>query len=106
LAIWLLKILFLAPKNSVFNVGSSTEISIQDLANSVQSLVGSGLNVVCSDQNAANTSLSSRYIPSIEKAKRELNLSEFTDLGEAITKTYNWYKNESSNTCRGTGDKA
>lgn len=106
LAIWLLKILFLAPKNSVFNVGSSIEISIQDLAYSVRDLVGSGLNVVCSDQNSVNTSLSSRYIPSIEKAKHELGLSEFTDLGSAIIKTYNWYKNESSNTCRRPGDKA
>lgn len=92
LVIWLIRILFLAPQNSVYNAGSDQEISVQDLAELVKNTLNKNCEIIFSDGEIVNTSSSLRYVPSIAKAKAELGLRQFTSLPQAIQKTYNWYK--------------
>ncbi len=90
---WLLRILISAPNNSVYNVGSSQEILIEDLANLVVKTLDSKSKIAFSGNQGFNTSSSSRYIPSNEKAKQELGLEEYTSLNQAIKNTFRWYQN-------------
>lgn len=93
LMIWLIKILISAPDNSVYNVGSSREILIEDLANLVIKTLSSKSKITFSDGKRFNTSLSSRYVPSNKKIKTELDLEEYTSLEQSIKNTFLWYQN-------------
>lgn len=92
LIIWLLKILLTAKNNIAYNVGSSQEILIEDLASLVVKTLDSNSKINYSKEVSFNTSSSSRYIPSNEKAISELGLKEITSLENSIEKTFNWYQ--------------
>ena len=73
---WLLKILLAAShKYQIFNVGSDKAISIKDLALNICSIVKKKLVL---SKNISKTI--DFYVPSIEKAKNELNLKVKRDL--------------------------
>lgn len=93
LTIWLMRILLSAPSAAVYNVGSSREILIHDLADLVIKTLESKSKIAFLDGESFNTSSSSRYIPSNSKACKELGLEEYTSLESAIKKSALWYQN-------------
>jgi len=91
LTIWLWIILLNGRNCTAYNVGSDQPISILALANLV---------ISCSeekrDYQISNFKVSylgaNFYVPSIEKARKELGLSVYTDLQSSIQKTIKFYK--------------
>jgi nucleoside-diphosphate-sugar epimerase len=95
---WLLAILVNASEGAVFNVGSDQEIQLKDLAEMMNhersgfelGIQGKGVEVLgvpClgSKRNA--------YVPSTDKAKKELGLKIRVDLAQAIQRTISWHIN-------------
>ncbi len=89
---WLLTILLKGKTNEAYNVGSDKAISIADLAKVVCKYSSTGNTRVNIAQKAVDGILSSRYVPCIDKAKKELNLKCKISLEDAIQKTINWNK--------------
>lgn len=89
LAIWLWTILFKGIPSRPYNVGSEDEISIAGLANKVSIISGRnpGINIPSKVLKAAH---SERYVPSTERARRELNLQQIVSLEDAIKRTIAW----------------
>ena len=88
---WLWKILFKGAVNEPYNVGSDKSISIFDLAKLICERQGNqGTNVMINTPSAGQ--LSNRYVPSIFKAKEDLNLVLNVSLDEAIDRTVTFYK--------------
>lgn len=89
LAVWLWTILFRAPSARAYNVGSSEDLTIKQMADVVAAEVG-GRSLV----NLARTSTAgqpiSRYVPSVTRAQFELGLVGAISLPEAIRRTVNW----------------
>jgi dTDP-glucose 4,6-dehydratase len=84
LVLWLLAILLHGESGEAYNVGSDVEISIKDLANIV-ALQVPGTKIIV--QNKAELSgKRSKYVPSIEKVKTDLQLSVNVDLNKSIKK--------------------
>jgi nucleoside-diphosphate-sugar epimerase len=81
LVIWLLRILSSGKANAIYNVGSDVAINIKKLA--LEIAAGDvGVSISQSDVQGGN-----RYVPSIEKAKIELELQCYTSLERSIQKT-------------------
>ncbi len=87
LAEWLWVILFDGKSMRPYNVGSEMEISVGDLAGAVARQFGVEARIA---GVAAVGRPVERYVPSTERARVELNLSERTSIGEAIRKTSEW----------------
>lgn len=83
LIVWLLKILFSGKNLTAFNVGSDQSISIAELAERVVAVTNPGLEIKIKLQKDTSKPLE-QYVPSVEKAKRELGLEVWTDLITAI----------------------
>lgn len=85
LSLWCLSILTsLKDQTQIYNVGSSKEISLKDLAYKINSILdGSGVRVLGRD----NFDTALRYIPCTTKITSELGLKEHTSLDEGIIKT-------------------
>lgn len=86
LVIWLLRILSSGRVNHIYNVGSDVDLTIGDLACKIG---GKDYN---SEKLNINI-LGGRYVPSIKKAKEELDLQCYTSLNSAIEKTLRFYRN-------------
>ena len=67
----------------IFNVGSDREIEIRDLAYLVSKVFNVGLNIY----NDISSEFVDRYIPSIDKAQKELGLSSNYEIIESICKS-------------------
>ncbi|MDB5510654.1 MAG: epimerase, partial [Enterovirga sp.] len=83
LAVWLLALLARGAPGGLYNVGSDRAIGIGDLARLVGAVVPGAGDVSVRgelDRNAARN----RYVPSIDRARRELGLDVWTPLEEAI----------------------
>ena len=89
LAIWLWTILFKGQPCHPYNVGSDRSISIAELASLVRELVAPGSAVIVS-QRADPSQPPPRYVPSIERARKELALESWVPLEEAIQMTARW----------------
>lgn len=86
LMIWLLKILTEGKSCYPYNVGSDEAINLESLANIVSQYSANNLGVEIAH---AKTSVPPEiYVPSIERAKNELGLKVFTNLKDAIDKTF------------------
>jgi nucleoside-diphosphate-sugar epimerase len=84
LAEWLLTLADNANINCpIFNVGSDREIEIRDLAQVVSNFFNVGVKYL----SAINSSEIDRYIPSIEKAQKQLGLKENFDINSSIKRT-------------------
>ncbi|MEI9974824.1 MAG: NAD-dependent epimerase/dehydratase family protein [Ignavibacteriota bacterium] len=90
LAAWLWTMLLRAPSGVPFNVGSSQEISIADLACRVVESVSPETEV-----HIAGTSVpgapASRYVPDTRRAAQVLGLQSWIPLEEGIRRTYDWH---------------
>lgn len=84
--VWLMKAL-IYPKNEIYNIGSSKEISIKGLAEAIAFEFGNTVEVeVLGKTSAADNFTRKIYVPNNEKAKRDLDVDEWTSLDEMIRK--------------------
>jgi dTDP-glucose 4,6-dehydratase len=95
LAVWLWTLLLRAPANSAYNVGSETPVTIRELADKVAA-AGTGLRRVRVEGVPAVGFAPNWYVPSTEKARRDLGLRMAIPLDEAIRRTATWYGSQAS----------
>ena len=88
---WLLTILAKGKSNYPYNVGSDHAISILETAKAVNTAFGGNLTIKLGKKPLID-GRPSRYVPSTDRAKNELGLDQWTDLGTSITKTIDWYR--------------
>ncbi|SOE68857.1 Nucleoside-diphosphate-sugar epimerase [Burkholderia sp. OK233] len=86
--IWLLHVLLAGEHGNAYNVGSEREISIIELARAIESLCGSAVPAVPGLPPKAGPA--PRYVPDTAKARKTLNVEEFTPIELALAKTINW----------------
>jgi dTDP-glucose 4,6-dehydratase len=91
LAIWLWTILFRGQARRPYNAGSPEAISILDLARAIAREIAPEASI-CVAQQAAAGAPAQRYVPSTERAERELGLRVWTPLDEAIRRTHAWHR--------------
>ncbi len=91
LAEWLLTILLKGRAGEAYNVGSDVDLSIAEVAELVRRFVGCD-NEIIIRQAAEPGVLPARYVPSVEKARRELDLDVRMDLEEAVGRTVESWK--------------
>ena len=87
LADWLLALIDRGTSGVAYNVGSDQAISILDLAKLVKSNLSSNADIELMCSSDGNDVIRNRYIPSIEKIKRELNVEITVPLSKAIELT-------------------
>ena len=87
LAEWLLIMLLSDLKNEIFNIGSDHAISIYDLAYFVRKTLSRKNPIVFARKKTNSIKNSSRYIPSIDKARGKLDLKLKVELKDSILKT-------------------
>jgi dTDP-glucose 4,6-dehydratase len=90
LAIWLWTILFRGQSARPYNVGSPAEISIVELARAIAREVAPGAEIQIARQ-AVPGAPAARYVPSTDRAQRELGLQVWIPLDEAIRRTRAWH---------------
>lgn len=90
LMVWLISILVFGKNNVAYNVGSDEPISILETAKKVASF-SEGIEVNVSKKPSPDA-LPERYVPSIERAKNDLNLRNRVTIDDAILKTIQWYQ--------------
>ncbi len=87
--VWLLKML-VNSRNQVYNVGSSKDITIADLAKRISKQYGIANEVdIKGGELGQDNFTRNYYVPSTSKIKKELNVSEWTDLDQIIFKMKN-----------------
>jgi nucleoside-diphosphate-sugar epimerase len=91
LIIWLLHILCRGDAGVAYNVGSDESISIAELAKLVAKCFEDSPEVVIA-KAAEPGKLAERYVPSVQKVRKELGLTEKISLVNAIEKTIEWYR--------------
>ena len=89
LAIWLWTILLIGKNCRPYNVGSSKEISIKDLADTISRFSTPALPVIM--QTEAKPGIpAERYVPNTVRARDELGLTESVSIDNAIKRTIMW----------------
>jgi len=73
-----------------YNVGSEQEITIKDLAIQVASCTNRNAGVVI--HGVDNSETITRYVPSADRALKELGISQIVHLSQAISRTSTWLK--------------
>ncbi len=89
LAIWLWKILFRAPSERAYNVGSDVDMSIAEIAQATNRVFGDTLQIQIKSQALPNAPVL-RYVPSVERARHDLNLQPYISVADALDKTIRW----------------
>jgi nucleoside-diphosphate-sugar epimerase len=90
LMIWLWQILCGGENGRAYNVGSEQAVALSDLAHAIAESATPQLPVVIAKQ-ADPTMLPARYIPSTQRAQRELALKQWINLEDSIQRTLNWW---------------
>src|ERR1039457_6547484 len=90
LAVWLWTILFQAPALVPINVGSGRDVSILELAQTVEKTLAPGTRIDVAKQAVAGAA-PARYVPSVRRAEELLGLRETVGLEEAIRRTAAWH---------------
>jgi dTDP-glucose 4,6-dehydratase len=91
LIIWLITILAKGKSIYPYNVGSDESIDILTLARLVARCSGRNINIIIEKQKHFNQA-KNIYVPSIQRARKELGLKVYTSLKDAIQKTFLFYK--------------
>lgn len=79
----------------VFNVGNPVETSILELANAVQTLIGTDLPVICEPYEkhfGAGFEDTRRRVPSVDRIKNLLGWEPTIALEDGLSKTLEWWK--------------
>jgi len=89
LVTWLLTLLLKGRNGQLYNVGSDQAISIGELAILVRDVLSPKKTVKMLGQSnrSVGNAMRSRYVPEIEKARKELGLDVWTSLAESIRAT-------------------
>lgn len=95
LVIWLWTVLFNGESLRPYNVGSDESYSIAEIAQFVAETFEPTLEVTIKQKPIAGI-LPERYVPDIRRAKRELQLVQYTSLTRAIHRTKEWYAEQSA----------
>jgi dTDP-glucose 4,6-dehydratase len=75
---------------NAYNVGSEQEVSIRHLAAEVVKCTNREVEVVV---NGVDTSENvTRYVPSVERIKKEIGVSQSVSLHQSLLRTSNWLK--------------
>ena len=90
LAVWLWTILLRAPALVPINVGSGRDVSILELAQTVEKTLAPGTRIDVAKQAVAGAA-PARYVPSVRRAEELLGLRETVGLEEAIRRTAAWH---------------
>lgn len=90
LAVWLWTILAKGTAGRPYNVGSENAISVRDVANLVAR--SSSPEVTVDVRRPPEPGPPPMYIPSTERARRELGLRETVNLEDAVMRTLAWHK--------------
>ena len=98
LAIWLWTILMNGTPGRAYNVGSSTDLTIAQLAATVKTALGSPSDIRIAHP-AAPDSPAARYVPNVDRARNELALCESISLADAIRRTAAWYQLSTTAIC-------
>lgn len=91
LMVWLWTILFRGEISKPYNVGSEEGIDIYTLAKSIAKIYQPELEVKIMQKKDPNKS-AERYVPSTQRANRELNLKQTVSLEDSIKRTIKWNK--------------
>jgi nucleoside-diphosphate-sugar epimerase len=92
LAAWLWTILLRGESCRPYNVGSDRALTIAELACRIARLAEPPVAVQVRDQVPEPAPPPARYVPSIERARRELGLEVFIDLDDALDRTWTWLR--------------
>lgn len=88
MVIWLLTIMVNGQSSQPYNVGSDSEITIKDLAETVSDIIYGENRVTIASPTP--TISPQRYVPDVNKVKNELGLQVYTDLKSSLNKTIDW----------------
>jgi dTDP-glucose 4,6-dehydratase len=91
LAIWLWTMLVLGERGRAYNVGSDEVYTIAEAARLTAETLRPGLSVEIARSPLAGAAMRS-YVPSMERARKELGLRLTVPLAEALRKTADWYR--------------
>ena len=96
LTAWLWTILFNGQSCRPYNVGSEQAVSIKELAEKVKEVIApeAEIQVLQKEQPEEKKQ---RYVPSVERIKKELGVISWTSLEPGIRKTFEWIKFRSEN---------
>ena len=83
---WLWTILLRGEHGRAYNVGSEDAISISDLAHLVRQCAGTDNEIIVKGEKIEGA-LPARYVPSVDRVKKELGLSQHVALADAIHRT-------------------
>lgn len=86
---WLWVLLFEGPNARAYNVGGVERISIADLANRVNRVLG-GIGNIVTAQKPSIGAAPQTYVPSLDQISNDLKLLPNIDLNEAILRTARW----------------
>lgn len=93
LVIWLLKILCEGQALRPYNVGSDQAISIAGLAETIAQLADTEVEIL----QAAGNGPPERYLPDIQRARRELGVEVLISLPDALRRTMDWARRGGAN---------
>jgi dTDP-glucose 4,6-dehydratase len=89
LAIWLWTILVKGESCRPYNVGSGEEISIAELAKTVAANTRPGTPIEVAHKPVPGAP-AARYVPSVDRAARELGLRPLIGIVESVRRTHRW----------------
>ncbi len=101
LVIWLLKILVHGKDNFPYNVGSDEALPIAEVAETVL-LASSNRRLKLNISGKSNGQKPKRYVPNINRCKKELGLVQSVSFETAIKKTISFYQQQKSFTHKET----
>lgn len=90
MAIWIWTILLRGAAAYPYNVGSPDAVSIRELAERMVAVTAPEMEIQIAGTPAPGV-LPSRYVPSTERAERELGLRPRIDLEEGVRRSHRWH---------------
>jgi nucleoside-diphosphate-sugar epimerase len=96
LAAWLWTILVQGAPGTAYNVGSDRSMPVAEVARLVGATLAPDKPVVVAGE--APPGPRARYVPSVERARRELGLTAWTDLATAVRRTAEWHRRAAATT--------
>jgi len=91
LAIWLWSLALGTAAAGAYNVGSEHAVSILETARAVADVCAPAAEVIVQGKTVPGAP-AHRYVPSTERARRGLGLTQYVSLPESIAKTARWYQ--------------
>ncbi|WP_019556959.1 NAD-dependent epimerase/dehydratase family protein [Thiomicrorhabdus arctica] len=90
MAAWLLAILANGKDGEVYNLGSSEEVSLLEVANEINSIISIPVDIIVKNNNT----LESNFIPSLDYIHTQLGVKENFTFKEALLHTIKWNVNK------------